>query len=152
VNRRGIAATRVHVDGTEARTHRHWTVVQALFEASQYCGREHAVAAFPAWATAEAAVHCMKLEQVHFHEVRALDGITDIVGACAGFSYLGLDEVMVSSVAVGGRVRAAHGIAHPGSCRGPAARGPPQSRGPAYVESATPTGAALVTTSATGRG
>jgi pyridinium-3,5-bisthiocarboxylic acid mononucleotide nickel chelatase len=154
VDRGGIAATRVHVNGTETRTHRHWSDIRVLLDASQCPGRAQALAAFQALAVAEAAVHGTTPEQVHFHEVGALDAIADIVGACAGFDYLGLDELVVSPVAVGGgTVRAAHGILPvPGPAVVRLLSGHPSHGGPVDVELATPTGAALVTTLASGWG
>ncbi|WP_255949839.1 nickel pincer cofactor biosynthesis protein LarC [Streptomyces odontomachi] len=154
VDRAGIAATRVHVGGTESHTHRHWTDVRDLLSAAPFPGREHALAAFEALAVAEAAVHGTTPESVHFHEVGALDAIADIVGTCAGFAHLGLDELVVSSVAVGGgTVRAAHGVLPvPGPAVVRLLSGRPSHGGPVDVELATPTGATLATTLATGWG
>ena len=72
--------------------------------------RQRAVAAFTALAEAEASVHGVGIDEVHFHEVGALDSIADIVGACAALHSLGIDSLSASAVSVGsGRVRTAHG-------------------------------------------
>ncbi len=60
---------------------------------------------------AEAHVHQMPIEKVHFHEVGAVDSIIDIVGAAIGFELLGLDEFACSALDVGaGQVKTAHGL------------------------------------------
>ena len=73
--------------------------------------RELASRVFDSVVAAEAAVHGMAQESVHLHEVGGWDSIADIVGACAAFTMLEVDEVVVSPVAVGsGQVCAAHGV------------------------------------------
>ena len=64
-----------------------------------------------AWAQAEAAVHQVPVEKVHFHEVGAVDSIADIVGACLGFELLGVEEIHCSAVNTGsGTVKTEHGV------------------------------------------
>ena len=91
---------------------------------------------------------------VHFHEVGALDAIADVVGVCAGLVHLGLDELVVSAVAVGsGRVRGAHGeMPVPPPAVAELLRGVPSYAGPGERELCTPTGAALLTSHATSYG
>ena len=94
---------------------------------------------------------------VAFHEVGALDAIADVVGVAAGFVALGLDEVVVSPVAVGsGEIRGAHGtMPVPPPAVAELLRGVPSYAGPAgapAIELCTPTGAALLTTLATAWG
>jgi len=106
--------------------------------------RAHAV--FERLAVAEATVHGTSPDEVHFHEVGALDAIADVVGVCAGLVHLGLDRLVVSPVAVGsGRVRVAHGsVPVPVPAVTELLRGVPSLAGPAAMESCTPTGAALL--------
>lgn len=70
-----------------------------------------ALAVFGVLAAAEARVHGIAVDAVHFHEVGAWDSIADIVGVCAALEHLGVDRVVASDIAVGdGFVRTAHGI------------------------------------------
>lgn len=149
VRRAGLAATRVHVEAAESHHHRTWRDVRALLG-----DRPLAAAAFERLAVAEAAVHGTTPDEVHFHEVGALDAIADVVGVCAGFEHLGTTSVTVSPVAVGsGTVRAAHGtLPVPPPAVVELLRGAPSYAGPAPFETCTPTGAALLTTLATGWG
>jgi uncharacterized protein (TIGR00299 family) protein len=119
--------------------------------------RARALATFERLAVAEATVHGTEPDDVHFHEVGALDAIADVVGVCAGIEHLGLDELVVSTVAVGaGRVRGAHGempVPPPAVAellRGVASYAGPG--GPDVGELCTPTGAALLTANATSYG
>jgi hypothetical protein len=101
--------------------------------------------------TTEAAVHGEDLEQVHLHEIGALDSIADVVGCAAALHALGLLEprarVVVSTVAVGsGRVESAHGalpVPVPAVLAILAGRGAPVAAG-GDGELCTPTGAALL--------
>lgn len=151
VSRGTIAAVRVHVEGTDSATHRRWPEVRDLLntpDAQQVPGIHRALATFAALADAEAAVHGTGPDDVHFHEVGALDAIADVVGACAGFAILGLDELHASPVALGGgSVEAAHGrLALPGPAVVRLLAGVPTYGGPIDLELTTPTGAALLRT------
>jgi uncharacterized protein (TIGR00299 family) protein len=156
VTRSGLAATRVRVEVAESTTHRGLGDVRALLAAAPLDDlvRERAGAAFERLATAEAAVHGTTTDQVHFHEVGALDAIADVVGVCAGLVHLGLDALTCSTMAVGGgSVEAAHGrLPVPPPAVAELLRGVPSVGGPVDRELCTPTGAALVTTWATGYG
>ncbi|MEP6650354.1 MAG: nickel pincer cofactor biosynthesis protein LarC, partial [Lapillicoccus sp.] len=107
---------------------------------------EHAAAVFTLLAEAEAAVHGATVDDVHFHEVGALDAVADIVGACAGFAALGLEALHCSPVAVGsGTVTTAHGqLSVPGPAVVRLLRGVATYAGPVAAELCTPTGAALL--------
>lgn len=73
--------------------------------------KEKAVKMFEQIALAEAKVHGKKLEDVHFHEVGALDSIVDIVGAAIAFDMLQLDKLVVNNLSDGvGTIKIAHGI------------------------------------------
>ena len=152
VRRGGLAATRVHVEVAESHHHRTWRDVRALI-----AGNDVALAVFERLAVAEAAVHGTTPDEVHFHEVGALDAIADVVGVCAGFGHLGAESVTVSPVAVGsGTVQGAHGtLPVPPPAVAALLRGVPSYAGPPgspAIELCTPTGAALLTTLATAWG
>ena len=104
---------------------------------------------------AEAAVHGTSLDQVHLHEVGALDSIIDIVGTVFALEQLGADRIVASPLNVGGgTVRVGHGL-YPVPAPGDdaAAAGSARSMpGPQQVELVTPTGALLVTGYATAFG
>ncbi|GGU22144.1 nickel pincer cofactor biosynthesis protein LarC [Nocardioides albus] len=159
VTRGALAATRCHVEIADSAHHRTWTDVRALLTGAPLDSsvRDLARQVFERLAVAEGAVHGISPEEVHFHEVGALDAIADVVGVCAGFAHLGADEIVVSPVAVGsGSVRAAHGtlpVPPPAVARlltgVPSFAGPP---GHPAMELCTPTGAALLTAVATSWG
>src|SRR5690606_16490261 len=108
--------------------------------------RERAHAVFWALAKAEGHLHRQPPEQVHFHEVGAIDAIVDIVGTCAALESLGVDEVASSPVAHGlGTIRAAHGVLpNPPPAVVELLRGAPSYGIDLPFEMTTPTGAAIV--------
>jgi uncharacterized protein (TIGR00299 family) protein len=159
VTRHGFAATQVLVLAADSSTRRTWPDIRELLEEADLPdgARARALATFQRLAVAEAAVHGISPDEVHFHEVGALDAIADVVGVCAGLDHLGLDELVVSTVAVGaGRVRGAHGempVPPPAVAdllRGVSSYAGPG--GPEVGELCTPTGAALLTANATSYG
>jgi pyridinium-3,5-bisthiocarboxylic acid mononucleotide nickel chelatase len=159
VTRNGFAATRCHVEVADSTTHRTWRDVASLLAAADLADgvRARAHATFERLATAEAEAHGTTPDDVHFHEVGALDAIADVVGVCAGLEHLGLSGLVVSPVAVGsGSVRGAHGtMPVPPPAVASLLRGRPSYAGPATappMELCTPTGAALLTANATGFG
>ena len=156
VRRGALAATRCHVDVTDPARHRTWRDVRTLLEDADLddAVRSLASRAFERLATAEATVHGTTPEEVHFHEVGALDAIADVTGVAAGFVHLGATAVTVSPVAVGsGSVATAHGtLPVPPPAVAELLRGVPSYAGAATMETCTPTGAALLTTLATAYG
>ena len=159
VTRNGFAATRCHVEVADSVTHRTWADVRSLLaEAGLHEDvRVRAHDTFDRLAVAEAAVHGTDPDDVHFHEVGALDAIADVVGVSAGLVHLGLDRLVVSPVAVGsGSVRGAHGsMPVPPPAVAELLRGVPSYAGPATapaMELCTPTGAALLVSHATAYG
>ena len=148
VTRRGIAGLHVTVAETRPQPTRTWAQIRSLIEASslEVGVRSRALDVFAALAEAEAGVHGVAEESVHFHEVGAVDSIADIVGACAGLAALAVDELVCSPVAVGsGTVAAAHGtlpVPTPATAR--LLVGVPVVAGESTGELTTPTGAALV--------
>ena len=102
-------------DRAPAHHHRHRTLaeINALIEQSglSAAGRDRAKTLFQRLGEAEAAVHQMPLEQVHLHEVGALDSIIDIVGAVFALEWVGADRIVCSPLNVGGgTVHSAHGV------------------------------------------
>lgn len=107
-----------------------------------------ATAVFRRIAEAEGRIHHQPPEQVHFHEVGAVDSIVDIVGACLALEQLGRPRVLASPVVEGaGWVRCAHGrfpVPTPATVAILAARGVPLNQCAEPHELVTPTGAALL--------
>lgn len=112
--------------------------------------RTWSLAVFQRLAEAEAAVHGIATDQVHFHEVGATDAIVDIVGTCLGLDYLGIDSLVCSPLPTGsGQVQAAHGwlpVPAPAVLKLMAMGQIPIYSNGLAGELVTPTGAALVTT------
>lgn len=109
--------------------------------------RELADHAFTSIATAEGEIHGLPPEEVHLHEVGAVDAILDVVGVIWGFELLGVEKVYCGTIALGdGSVRAAHGILPvPAPATLKLLEGHPVRPGPdGSGELVTPTGAALV--------
>ena len=159
VLRHGIAATAVRVRTAETDVRRTWPDVRALLSGAGLAGEVRAVAldAFGRLARAEAAVHRTTPEQVHFHEVGALDAIADVVGTAAGLAHLGLTSLTAGPVTVGsgGTARGAHGgipVPSPATLALLADAGAPVTGGPVAAEMCTPTGAALLAAAVTGWG
>jgi uncharacterized protein (DUF111 family) len=87
VTRAGLRATKVNVEIVVAdQPHRTWHTIHDLLSGADVPMRvrEQALAVFGLLAGAEAHVHGIHPEDVHFHEVGALDSIADVVGVCAG--------------------------------------------------------------------
>jgi len=108
--------------------------------------RELALRAFQLLGAAEARIHNIPLEKVHFHEIGALDAIVDIVCCAAGCDSLGAGRWLCSPVNVGGgTVQCAHGIFPvPAPATAELLKGAPTYSSGAQAELATPTGAALL--------
>ena len=113
VIRCGQRATKITVEVlTEDLPHRRWaTIRESLLAASLIESvRDRALATFGRLADAEAEAHGIPADQVHFHEVGALDSIADVVGVAAALTDLGVTSLSAGAAAVGsGRIRAAHG-------------------------------------------
>jgi uncharacterized protein (TIGR00299 family) protein len=138
----------VHVHAPPSTTHRTWSDVRGILRDADLDDdvRERALAVFRRLAVAEGRVHRMDPEDVHFHEVGALDALADVVGVCAGFAHLALDRLAASPVALGsGSARGAHGVVPvPGPAVLELLAGVPVYAGPVPAETCTPTGAALL--------
>nr|WP_294696249.1 nickel pincer cofactor biosynthesis protein LarC [uncultured Friedmanniella sp.] len=97
---------------TEDLPHRHWREIRAMVTGAELSTRtrQRVLATFGRLAEAEATVHGTDPEQVHFHEVGALDSIADVVGVCAALDLLDVATLSAGPVAVGsGRIHTAHG-------------------------------------------
>jgi uncharacterized protein (TIGR00299 family) protein len=102
----------VHLDEPE-QTVRHFTDIAAMLQNARLPVRvcEIALAIFRCLAEAEAAVHGVGINEVHFHEVGALDAIVDIVGAALGVDALGITQCYASPLPLTyGRVTTSHGL------------------------------------------
>jgi hypothetical protein len=154
--RRGIAASKFRVRSEETKKHRHLPHILKILEQSKLPdGAKHrAITVFERLGAAEARIHGVPIEKVHFHEVGAVDSICDIAGAAMGLELLGVDEIVSAPVNVGsGTVQSEHGVL---PVPAPATAlllmdRPVYSRGPA-LELTTPTGAAILTALAAGFG
>ncbi|MCA1623007.1 MAG: nickel pincer cofactor biosynthesis protein LarC [Acidobacteria bacterium] len=112
VDRSGIKAFHVEVKVADENTHRHLHTIEKIINNSRLSDlvKKRAVAIFTKLAEAEAKVHGIETEKVHFHEVGAMDAIVDVVGACIGFEMLGIEKFACSKIHVGsGFVNMAHG-------------------------------------------
>ncbi|MGH8866919.1 MAG: nickel pincer cofactor biosynthesis protein LarC [Actinomycetes bacterium] len=150
VVRHGTAATRVHVQAPRTNVVRTWGEVRRLLSDADLDDpvRTRALDVFGRLARAEAEAHRTSPEQVHFHEVGALDALADVVGACAGLAHLGVRDAVASPVAVGsGMTRSEHGllpVPPPAVVALFAEVSAPVYAGEAPYEMCTPTGAALL--------
>jgi uncharacterized protein (TIGR00299 family) protein len=148
VTRHGLGATRVHVHAPQSDAHRTWADVRGILTAAALAPavRDGALAVFERLAVAEGRVHRVPADEVHFHEVGALDALADVVGVVAGFEHLALDRLTASPVALGsGSARGAHGVVPvPGPAVLELLTGVPVVAGPVPAEMCTPTGAALL--------
>ncbi len=148
VEKEGIGATSVKVYPQEKSIIRTWSNIKTLFEKSKLSVkiRSKSLEIFLLLAQAEAQIHQLNLDQVHFHEIGAIDTIIDIVGALSGINYLKIDEIFSSPLPTGlGMVRTDHGmIPIPSPAVLEILKGVPlYSRG-ITAELVTPTGAAII--------
>ena len=154
--RHQIWGTRVEVIADENSPHRHLSDVLRIIRESGISeqAKEKASRIFLRLAEAEARVHGISPEEVHFHEVGAVDAIVDIVGAVVGLELLGVEEVWSSPLRLGtGYVKCAHGVIPvPSPATVELTKGAPVVRTGVPHELTTPTGAAILTTLAQGFG
>jgi uncharacterized protein (TIGR00299 family) protein len=149
VHRSGIVATTfdVHVEGRQPE--RSYGEIAAMLERSPLADgvKDLAHRIFRRLGEAEARVHSMPVEQVHFHEVGGVDAIVDIVGAAAALSWLGA-EIASSPLPMGfGFVQARHGVLPvPPPAVVECLRGVPTYPAGIEAELVTPTGAAILAT------
>lgn len=146
----GIRAKRVDVLAEGQHHHRHYSDIRALIENSPLPepARRMALAVFKRLAEAEAGVHGCRPEEVHFHEVGAVDAIVDVVGTALGFHHLGITEAVSAPVPTGrGFVNCQHGrLPVPAPATAVLLQGVPTAGTDIGYELTTPTGAAILTT------
>jgi pyridinium-3,5-bisthiocarboxylic acid mononucleotide nickel chelatase len=156
VRRGAIAATKVNVETEEQHQHRSLATILGLIDQAKLAPRvaERARGIFERLGRAEAKVHDVAIERVHFHEVGAVDAIVDIVGAAVGFDMLGIEAFSTSPLNVGsGKVKTAHGILPvPAPATAELLCGFDCYASGIERELVTPTGAAIVATLAGGSG
>jgi uncharacterized protein (TIGR00299 family) protein len=149
VRKGGFTATQVFVDAPPQEDHRHLPEIEAILSRGSLTPtqRELAVKIFRRLAAAEAAVHGVSIEQVHFHEVGALDSIADIAGSAIALDLLGVDKFTSGAVAVGsGTVKCEHGVMPiPTPATAELLKGVPLRPAAVTSELTTPTGAAILT-------
>jgi uncharacterized protein (TIGR00299 family) protein len=150
VTRASIAATKFDVRVEPGQqTERRIGDIRKIIEGSDLSDdvKSGSLSVFERLAQAEAAVHNKPIEEVHFHEVGAVDSIVDIVGAMIGFEALAVERFIASPLRLGfGSVKAEHGtlpVPAPGTAE--LLRGVPIYAGDMEGEFVTPTGAAIVT-------
>lgn len=155
VMRGPLRATLVDVRATVGDAHRHLHHIREMITQSTLplLIQERAVAVFTRLAAAEANVHGSTIEEVHFHEVGAIDAIIDIVGVCAGLAALGVERLYASGAPLGeGWTKSAHGpipLPAPATLALLTAVNAPTRPAPGPGELVTPTGAALLAELAT---
>ncbi|MGI8882872.1 MAG: nickel pincer cofactor biosynthesis protein LarC, partial [Pyrinomonadaceae bacterium] len=110
--------------------------------------KNRAISIFTNLAEAEAKIHGIEVEKVHFHEVGAMDAIIDVVGACIGFEMLGIEKFVCSKIHVGsGFAKMAHGkFPIPPPAVAELLKGAPIYSTEIEGELITPTGAAIIVT------
>src|SRR5258708_28197153 len=145
-----MSATFVRVTAEDQTKHRSLSAILEILEKSNLSEtvRNNASAIFRKLGEVEASVHDVPLEQIHFHEVGAVDAIVDIVGACIGFESLGIQKFVCSPLNVGGgTAKMAHGILPvPAPATAKLLQGKPTYSNGVQRELVTPTGPAIVAT------
>ncbi len=148
--RRGIAGTlaTVFVNDHHNHHHRHLRHIQEIVNESALSDtvKSNSLRIFQFIAEAEARVHNIDIQKVHFHEVGALDSIADIVGAAICLEYLKVDKVQSSAIQLGGgMVKCAHGVMPvPAPATALIVENIPVKTGLVQHEATTPTGAAIL--------
>ena len=151
--RHGIYGTKVTVKTRHEHVHRHLSDIEKIINNSSLDNKtkELCLRIFNKVALAEVFVHNMPVENVHFHEVGALDSIIDIAGAAICFVHLNPDAVFVSPVELGGGVtKCEHGtLPVPAPATAEILKDIPVRKGGVEFEATTPTGAAIIAATGT---
>jgi uncharacterized protein (TIGR00299 family) protein len=146
----GMAATHAKVRAQDTQSHRSLSTILGIIEKSTLAPgvKDRAAAIFKKLGEAEAGVHDVPLEKIHFHEVGAVDAVVDIVGSSIGFAALGIESFACSPLNVGGgTAKMAHGVLPvPAPATARLLLGKPTYSNGVQKELVTPTGAAIVAT------
>jgi len=149
VDRSGISATYARVQTGHEHAHRHLNdILKIIYDSRLSEGiKDRAARIFSLLAAAEARVHNKPIEQIHFHEVGALDAIIDVCAAAIGFELLEIERFVSSPLRVGsGMTQMAHGrFPIPPPAVAELLKGKPIYAGEIEGEFVTPTGAAIIT-------
>src|SRR5437588_2634067 len=149
VDRSGINSTYAKVETAHEHAHRHLGDILKIIYESHLNDRvkDRAARIFSRLGEAEAHVHNLPVEKIHFHEVGALDAIIDVCGAAICFELLGIQDFICSPLRVGfGMVAMAHGrFPIPPPAVAEILKGVPVYAGDIEGEFVTPTGAAIIT-------
>lgn len=150
VDRSGISATHLEVKVPHELVHRHLHQIEATIGNSTLADsvKQRAVKIFIRLAEAEAKIHGIDVQKVHFHEVGAMDAIIDVVGSCIAFEMLGIERFTCSKIHVGsGFAEMAHGqFPVPPPAVAELLTGVPIYSTEIEGELITPTGAAIIST------
>ncbi|MFH1386249.1 MAG: nickel pincer cofactor biosynthesis protein LarC [bacterium] len=151
-----ITGTYFNVDIKGSNHHRGLTDILKIIKQSRLSKNVKLLSSkiFQRLAEAEAAVHGVPINKIHFHEVGAVDAIIDIVGACIGLEKLGIEKIYCSPLPNGkGKIIHAHGLLpNPSPATAYLLKGVPIYGTGIKGELVTPTGAAIITTLASGFG
>jgi len=150
VEKSGISAIHAAVIVSNEHAHRHLHTIQKIIIDSRLSDnvKARAVEIFTKLAAAEAKIHGIEIEKVHFHEVGAMDAIIDVVGACVGFEILEIENFVCSKIHVGsGFATMEHGtFPVPPPAVVELLKGTPIYSSEIEGELMTPTGAAIIAT------
>jgi pyridinium-3,5-bisthiocarboxylic acid mononucleotide nickel chelatase len=156
VNKSGISAIHANVKVPHENAHRHLHTIEKLISGSKLSDKikNHAIKIFTNLAEAEAKIHGIDVQKVHFHEVGAMDAIIDVTGSCIAFEMLGIENFACSKIHVGsGFANMAHGkFPVPPPAVGELLKGIPIYSTEITGELCTPTGAAIIATLSTSYG
>jgi len=144
----GITGTSFRVSVDEDHPHRGLSDITRIITGStlQEKVKNDAISIFGILAKAEARIHSKSVDDIHFHEIGAVDSIIDICGAAAAFNEFGIKKVISSPVNTGrGFIKSAHGsIPVPAPATAEILKNIPLYSTDTYAELATPTGAAII--------
>jgi len=151
-----VSATKFDVEMIEEQKSRSYKDIKGIITGSSLSDKAKKISLdiFKCVASAEAKIHNRSIEEVHFHEVGAVDSIIDIVGTVIGIQYFKIDKVYCSHIPLGsGTIDSSHGkLPIPAPATLEILKGVPVYQGDFDFEVTTPTGASIVKTLASGFG